>query len=88
MRCICPEKGHLLQVHLIKKQGGVLVCKHGAGGSITIVLQLNEGKRGEGRWADGRREGARGRRPPKAVKGFVLLIVAADEASVSGFISA
>lgn len=63
------EKGHLLQVHLIKKQGGVLVCKHGAGGSITIVLQLNEGKRGErrqrkmGRWEEGRCKGK------KATKG-------------------
>lgn len=42
----------------------------------------------KGRWADGRRNGARGRRALKAARGFVLLIVAADEASVFGFIRA
>lgn len=67
----------------------VLVCEHGAGGSFLLLCRgLMRGREAKEDWADGRREGARGRRPPKAVKGFVLVIVAANEASASGFISA
>lgn len=52
------------------------------------LMRRRGAERGDGRWADGRREGARGRGARKAVRGIVLLIVAADKASVSGFISA
>lgn len=52
------------------------------------LMRKRGAKGGEGRWADGRREGARGREAWKAVRGVVVLIVAADKAGVSGFISA
>lgn len=60
-------------------------------GASLLYCSLMRRRRAEGckgRWADGRRNGARGRRALKAARGFVLLIVAADEASVFGFIRA
>ncbi len=61
---------------------------HGTSGSIAAVLWLNEEEGGKGRQINGRREGERGRRARKAVRGLFLLIVAAEVVGVSGFISA
>lgn len=56
-------------------------------GAFAIVPPLNEGKGRPRRWEERRCEGGLG--PPKAVKGFLSpAIVAANEASASGFISA
>lgn len=68
-----------------KTQGGVCVGTCGAGGSIAVVLQLNEDEQ-EGEASEDRRTG--GGPLQKAPRVLLLPIVAADEASASGFISA
>lgn len=90
LHCISKHlrKEHLLQGFSCKKnQGGVCVGTCGAGGSIAVVLQLNEdGDEQEGEASEDRQMG--GGVSTKASEGVRLPIVAADETSVSGFISA
>lgn len=98
---IWSAKGSPLYVYLLKRSICCgFACKrnreacfssdailHWTGGSIAAALYLNEeeGGRGRQRKMDGWEEGRRAR---KAVRGFFLVIVAAEVASVSGFISA
>lgn len=88
--CICKplRKEHLLQgISCKKNQGGIYVGTCGAGGSIAVALQLNEGEdEQEGEASEDRQMG--GGPVQKPVRVFLLPIVATDEASVSGFISA
>lgn len=86
--CISLEKKHLLQACLEKKGGRHFLvpmpfCLGPVGASLLFcsLMRRRGAEGGEGRWTDGRR--AR-----KAARGFVLLIVAAEVARVSGFISA
>lgn len=72
-------------VSYVNLSEGVCVGTCGAGGSIAVVFQLNEDEQ-EGEDSEDRQAG--GGPVQKAARVFLLPIVAADEASVSGFISA